>query len=230
MKDWRSKKMDKMTKNSVMWRKVLGGVLTLGMVGGMALTTSAAAPPQDHNRGGQHSSEGRGANVAQDRGRSITPDRGRADQGRVDQGRGSQARGDQGRGFQGRGDQGRGDHGRVDQGRGDQGRFNGSRDGDRNHGDQDRGVDRDRFVVRTYVPYAAPINVGAIAQQNGYRDGFAAGQYDAYHGFSGDCDDNPQFRNAMAGYVGTYGASGFYQTNYRIGFQNGYNDGLNSVR
>jgi hypothetical protein len=203
--------MTKMTRTSAMRNKILSGVLTLGMLGALALTASAAAPPADHDRGGQRGQEGRGRVTVQDRSRNTVPDRGRnivPDRGRnvVQQNR---------------------DFG----GRVDQRRFDGDRGGDRDRGDHDRDFDRDRFVARTYVPsYVAPINVGAIAQQNGYRDGFGAGQYDAYHSYGGDWDDNPEFRNGLEGYIGTYGDSGFYQSNYRIGFQRGYNDGFNSAR
>jgi hypothetical protein len=59
----------------------------------------------------------------------------------------------------------------------------------------------------------------------GYRDGVTSGQYDRGRHQRSDFENTDGYRNADNGHGANYGERQAYQTQYRSGFERGYNDG-----
>ena len=68
-------------------------------------------------------------------------------------------------------------------------------------------------------------NIQAIAEQQGYRDGFERGSDDARHRRSFNLYDSGRFRDGDRGYHSEYGSKDFYRVSYREGFRRGYEQG-----
>ena len=64
-----------------------------------------------------------------------------------------------------------------------------------------------------------------VAQQNGYSEGFKAGQNDQARRRNYDYTDTNEFRNGMRGYRSEYGDRNLYRQAFQQGFQRGYDDG-----
>jgi hypothetical protein len=69
-----------------------------------------------------------------------------------------------------------------------------------------------------------------LANDVGYSDGIAAGQYDRGRNVSADYQSLDAYRDADHGYSGNYGDRGAYRTRYRTGFARGYQDGYGRSR
>ena len=66
------------------------------------------------------------------------------------------------------------------------------------------------------------------AINDGYREGFRAGQADREDGWSSNPQDGYAYQDASYGYDGYYVDLGEYQNYFREGFQRGYDDGYYS--
>jgi hypothetical protein len=65
-------------------------------------------------------------------------------------------------------------------------------------------------------------DVAHVAFDNGYRDGLTYGRRDAQARRRSAPDRVDRYRNADRGYRRSYGDRGFYQEQYRAGFERGY--------
>ena len=80
-------------------------------------------------------------------------------------------------------------------------------------------------------PYAARKWSGSdLAFDVGYRDGVTSGQYDRGRGNRSDFQDTDGYRNADHGHGASYGERAAYQSQYRTGFERGYQDGYRRTR
>jgi hypothetical protein len=66
------------------------------------------------------------------------------------------------------------------------------------------------------------------AVNNGYQQGFQAGQADRQDRWAGNYRTSYAYQDANYGYSGHYVAQGDYNYYFRQGFQRGYDDGYNS--
>lgn len=64
-----------------------------------------------------------------------------------------------------------------------------------------------------------------VAQQNGYNDGLRHGRDDVNRRRSYNLDDSSDYRNATRGYRSEFGNRETYRNAYRDGFRQGYEDG-----
>jgi len=63
------------------------------------------------------------------------------------------------------------------------------------------------------------------ALNDGYAQGYEAGQADRYDDWDFDCDNSYGYQDASYGYDGYYIGLGEYQYYFRQGFRRGYEDG-----
>ena len=68
-------------------------------------------------------------------------------------------------------------------------------------------------------------NIYRIAQQNGYNDGLRSGEEDRSRRRGADYQRNSRYRDAMSGYRSEYGNRDQYRQAYREGFSRGYDEG-----
>lgn len=102
------------------------------------------------------------------------------------------------------------------------------RDLERTYEDDYRYDDRDyRRNDRDYDDYGrgGRNDVYRIAQENGYRDGVRQGQDDANRRRRYDYNDDSRYRDASSGYRSEYGNRDAYRNAYREGFRRGYDEG-----
>ena len=66
------------------------------------------------------------------------------------------------------------------------------------------------------------------AVNNGYEEGFRAGQADREDRYRGGYQESYAYQDANYGYTGYYVDQGDYQYYFREGFRRGYEDGYNS--
>jgi hypothetical protein len=72
------------------------------------------------------------------------------------------------------------------------------------------------------------VDVLRQAVNNGYQQGYRAGQADRQDHWKADYQNNPAYRDANFGYSGNYVDESDYNYYFRQGFRKGYDDGYNS--
>ena len=68
------------------------------------------------------------------------------------------------------------------------------------------------------------------AVDEGYAEGFRAGQADRADGWQSDPENSDAFTDATSGYDGYYVDINEYQNYFREGFRRGYDDGSSAIR
>jgi len=87
------------------------------------------------------------------------------------------------------------------------------------------GRDRDDWRDRDNNGRGGRNDISRIAQQNGYREGLRNGQEDRARRRGFDYEHDDRYRDAMSGYSSEYGNRDFYRQAYREGYRRGYEEG-----
>lgn len=102
------------------------------------------------------------------------------------------------------------------------------RDRDDDDRDERDNNSRDRNYDRNRNGSYSRTEARRIGVDNGYREGYRAGQNDRASGRNSDYRDLNEYRDASIGYRDSYGDRNTYERSFQDGFRRGYQDGYDN--